>query len=140
MNRTMKQVVLFTVVFLCITGLVFAGGSKESQKAGKEKITIAYTGFPGGLTPFWAQMAKYMQEEADALGVKLVDLSPTTADANLQKQSVDNAIDMGVQGIIIGSIDNRALMSVLLLKRIIWLLHDSWVNTSLTTLHKKVRY
>jgi len=108
MNRTMKQVVLFTVVFLCITGLVFAGGSKESQKAGKEKITIAYTGFPGGLTPFWAQMAKYMQEEADALGVKLVDLSPTTADANLQKQSVDNAIDMGVQGIIIGSIDNRA--------------------------------
>ncbi len=108
MNRVMKRIVLFTVVFLCITGLVFAGGSKESQKTGKEKITIAYTGFPGGLTPFWAQMAKYMQEEADTLGVKLVDLSPTTADANLQKQSVDNAIDMGVQGIIIGSIDNRA--------------------------------
>jgi len=108
MKTITKQIVLTTMILLCITGLVFAAGGKEEKEAAVEKVTIAYTGFPGGLTPFWAQMAKYIQEEADALNVKLIDLSPTTADANLQKQSVDNAIDMGVQGIIIGAIDNRA--------------------------------
>jgi len=108
MKTFTKKILLITLIFLCITGLVFAAGEKEPKKAEIEKITIAYTGFPGGLTPFWAQMTKYIQEEANALNVKLIDLSPTTADANLQKQSVDNAIDMGVQGIIIGAIDNRA--------------------------------
>jgi ribose transport system substrate-binding protein len=89
--------------------MVFAGGAGGGATGdGGEKITIAYTGYPGGLTAFWAQMAQYMKEEADALGVELLDMSPTTADAAVQKDSVDNAINRGVDGIIIGAIDNRA--------------------------------
>jgi len=99
----LKRVLFILLAFLLIAGLAFGASEKKS-----EKITIVYTGYPGGLTAYWAQMAKYMNEEAKALGVKLIDLSPTTADANLQKQAVDNAIDMGAQGIIIGAIDNRA--------------------------------
>ncbi|RKY01123.1 MAG: hypothetical protein DRP54_04235 [Spirochaetes bacterium] len=104
----LKRFLLILLVLLFISCLAFGAGEKEAGKAAPEKITIAYTGYPGGLTAYWAQMAKYIKEEAKALGVKLIDLSPTTADANLQKQSVDNAIDMGVDGIIIGAIDNRA--------------------------------
>jgi ribose transport system substrate-binding protein len=108
MKKIFKQTILIMFVLLCITSLVFAGGGKAPEEKAEKKIVIAYTGFPGGLTPFWAQMAQYVKEEAEALGVTLLDMSPTQADAALQKDSVDNAINRGVDGIIIGAIDNRA--------------------------------
>jgi len=104
--KKLASLALALLFVLCAAGLVFAGGSGEKAAGGK--ITIAYTGFPGGQTPFWAQMTEYVKEEAAAQGVDLIDLSPTVADASQQKDSVDNAINRGVQGIIIGSIDNRA--------------------------------
>lgn len=108
MKKICKQIILIVFVFLCITGLVFAGGGKAPKAKAEKEIVIAYTGFPGGLTPFWAQMTQYVKEEAEALGVTLLDMSPTQADAAMQKDSVDNAINRGVHGIIIGAIDNRA--------------------------------
>jgi ABC-type sugar transport system substrate-binding protein len=104
--RRIHTLVLGLVFLLCVAGLVFAGGTGE--KAGGGKITLAYTGYPGGATPFWAQMTQYVKEAAAVEGVDLIDLSPTVADAGQQKDSVDNAINRGVQGIIIGAIDNRA--------------------------------
>jgi len=101
MIRIHTRIVLVVLALLCVSGLLFAGAGKESGGAAEGKITIAYTGYPGGLTAFWAQMAKYMKEEADAM-------SPTAADAVVQKDSVDNAINRGVDGIIIGAIDSRA--------------------------------
>jgi len=104
----MKRVLaLILCVLLCSVSLAFAAGGAESGGAGG-KITIAYVGYPGGLTPFWAQMAQYVAEEAKAQGVTLLDMTPTQADAAQQKANVDNAINRGVQGIIIGAIDNRA--------------------------------
>ena len=108
MIRIHTRIVLVVLALLCVSGLLFAGAGKESGGAAEGKITIAYTGYPGGLTAFWAQMAKYMKEEADAMGVELLDMSPTAADAVVQKDSVDNAINRGVDGIIIGAIDSRA--------------------------------
>ena len=107
MKRIHTRIVLVVLALLCVSGLLFAGAGKESGGAAEEKITIA-SGYPGGLTAFWAQMAKYMKEEADAMGVELLDMSPTEANAAVQKDSVDNAINRGVDGIIIGAIDNRA--------------------------------
>ena len=104
--RRISTLVLGLVILMCAAGLVFAGGTGEKAAGGK--ITLAYTGYPGGLTPFWAQMTQYVKEAAAAEGVDLIDLSPTVADAAQQKDSVDNAINRGVQGIIIGAIDNRA--------------------------------
>jgi ABC-type sugar transport system substrate-binding protein len=107
--RKTHKIALAVLVLVGAAALAFAGATKEAPgPAAAGKITIAYTGYPGGLTPFWAEMAQYVKEEADALGVELIDLSPTTADAAAQKDSVDNAINRGVQGIIIGAIDNRA--------------------------------
>ncbi len=109
MKKMYKRAALILIVLLCIAGLAFASSGKGSKEAAEEEeIVIAYSGFPGGLSPFWAQMAQYIKEEADAQGAKLLDMSPTQADAAMQKDSVDNAINRGVDGIIIGSIDNRA--------------------------------
>ena len=108
MKRIYKGIALILLALLCITGLAFAGGGKAAKEEAEEEIVIAYTGFPGGLTPFWAQMTQYVKEEAEALGVTLLDMSPTQADAAMQKDSVDNAINRGVDGIIIGAVDNRA--------------------------------
>ena len=106
MNKRIRWIILVLAVLLCAAGLVFAAPGAEKPAGGK--ITIGYTGYPGGKTPFWAQMAQYVKEEAAAQGVELIDLSPTVADAAQQKDSMDNLINRGVQGIIIGAIDNRA--------------------------------
>ena len=53
----MKRIHTLALVLLCLlcaAGFVFAAGGGEKPAGGK--ITIAYTGFPGGATPFWAQM------------------------------------------------------------------------------------
>jgi ribose transport system substrate-binding protein len=106
----LRSFALVLLALLCIAGVAVAGGGGEKGEAGgePEKITIAYTGYPGGLSAFWAQMAQYMAEEAEALGVEFLDMSPTEANAATQKDAVDNAINRGVDGIIIGAIDNRA--------------------------------
>lgn len=104
----MKRLLVIGLVVLAVLaggGNVFAEGQAES---GGDGITIAYTGYPGGLSAFWAQMAQYMKEEADKLGVELLDMSPTEANAMMQKDAVDNAINRNVDGIIIGAVDNRA--------------------------------
>jgi len=106
MNKRIRGIILVLAVLLCAAGLVFAAPGAEKPAGGK--ITIGYTGYPGGKTPFWAQMAQYIKEEAAAQGVELIDSSPTVADAAQQKDSMDNLINRGVQGIIIGAIDNRA--------------------------------
>lgn len=109
MTRMFKSFAMVLLALLCVAGVAIAGGGGgETSGDGEEQITIAYTGFPGGMSPFWAQMAQYMAEEAQALGVEFLDMSPTTADAAMQKDSVDNAINRGVDGIIIGAVDNRA--------------------------------
>ncbi len=108
MKRIYKRTALILVSLMCITGFAFASGREVTDEAEEEEITIVYTGYPGGLTPFWAQMTQYVKEEAEALGITLLDMSPTQADASMQKNSVDNAINRGVDGIIIGAIDNRA--------------------------------
>jgi ribose transport system substrate-binding protein len=109
MNRMLKTCAVVLLALLCVAGAAIAGGNGEKGEAGgEEQITIAYTGYPGGLSAFWAQMAQYMAEEAEALGVEFLDMSPTEANAAMQKDAVDNAINRGVDGIIIGAVDNRA--------------------------------
>ena len=105
----MKRLFVIGLVVLAVLaggGTVFAEGQAES--AGSGDITIAYTGYPGGMSAFWAQMAMFMKQEADKMGVELLDMSPTEANAMMQKDAVDNAINRGVDGIIIGAVDNRA--------------------------------
>jgi len=68
---------------------------------------IAYTGFSTDNT-FWIGVATAAAEEAERQGVEFIDMTASSPDAAAQKDAVDRAIDMGVDGIIIGSVDNRA--------------------------------
>ena len=68
---------------------------------------IAYTGYSTD-QPFWVGVGTAAAETAEGFGIEFIDLTATQADAAAQKDAVDRAINMGVDGIIIGSVDNRA--------------------------------
>jgi ABC-type sugar transport system substrate-binding protein len=104
--KRLRVIGLVIAVMVAVGGLGFAEGQAETEDSGD--ITIAYTGYPGGMSAFWAQMAMYIGQEAEKMGVELLDMSPTEANAMMQKDAVDNAINRGVDGIIIGAVDNRA--------------------------------
>lgn len=70
-------------------------------------LRIAYTGYSTDNT-FWIGVAKSAAAAADQMGVEFIDLTASSPDAAAQKDAVDRAINMGVDGIIIGSVDNRA--------------------------------
>lgn len=69
---------------------------------------IAYSGYPTS-QPFWAGVDAAVKAEAEKQGVELLDLTTPEADAAAQKDAIDTAINQGVDGIIIGPIDNRGL-------------------------------
>lgn len=71
--------------------------------------TIAYSGYPGAVSAFWASVTDAVKAEATAQGVTLLDLSTPEPDAAAQKNAIDTAISQGVDGIIIGAVDNRGL-------------------------------
>ena len=77
-----------------------------------DNIRIAYTGYSTD-QPFWVGVGEAAKNKAAELGVEFIDLTATQADAAAQKDAVDRALNMGVSGIIIGSVDNRAFGSSL---------------------------
>jgi ribose transport system substrate-binding protein len=103
-----KAIFIIAALFLIASMAAFAGGQQEEAAMEEDDgITIAYIGFPH-ITPFWVEMSEYVKETADSLGVEILDMTPTEADAAQQKAAVDNAINREVDGIIIGAVDNRA--------------------------------
>lgn len=76
-------------------------------QAAMAETRIAYTGYSTDNT-FWIGVADAAAAKAGEMGVEFIDLTASSPDAAAQKDAVDRAIDMGVDGIIIGSVDNRA--------------------------------
>ena len=90
-----------TLALAATTALGLAGSALAQD------MRIAYTGFSTDNT-FWIGVAEAAAAKADEMGVEFIDLTASSPDAAAQKDAVDRAIDMGVDGIIIGSVDNRA--------------------------------
>jgi ribose transport system substrate-binding protein len=82
-----------------------AASSVPGTKAPAD-ITIAYSGFSTS-NDFWNTLGKAAKAEADALGVKFVDVTTETNDAAQQKAAVDTVITQKPSAIIIGSVDAR---------------------------------
>jgi len=70
-------------------------------------VTIAYSGYPGAISAFWASVTDAVKAEAAKEGITLLDLTTPEADAATQKNAIDTAISQGVDGLIIGAVDNR---------------------------------
>lgn len=79
------------------------------QATSASAVTIAYSGYPGAISAFWASVTDAVKAQAEKEGVTLLDLSTPEADPAAQKDAIDTAISQGVDGIIIGAIDNRGL-------------------------------
>ncbi len=91
-----------------LKGMVAAVAVSVSMaSAAYAEMKIAYTGYSTDNT-FWIGVADAAAAAAEEMGVELVDLTASSPDAAAQKDAVDRAINMGVDGIIIGSVDNRA--------------------------------
>lgn len=97
----MKLTTIKTMAATVALGVSMAGTAFAAD------LRIAYTGYSTDNT-FWIGVAKSAAAKADELGVEFLDLTASSADAAAQKDAVDRAINMGVDGIIIGSVDNRA--------------------------------
>ncbi|WP_227268150.1 sugar ABC transporter substrate-binding protein [Roseobacter weihaiensis] len=96
MTLKLKTAVLATATAICLASAAYA-----------EDMRIAYTGYSTDNT-FWIGVATAAAAEAEAQGVAFIDMTASSPDSAAQKDAVDRAIDMGVDGIIIGSVDNRA--------------------------------
>ena len=103
----MKKVVLFCVVLLLVSSLfVFGAGQKAPAKSGGP-IKIGAT-FHSTYHEFFAEMIKGMKAEAAAQGVELI-ISDENMDVAKQNNTMANFIQMGVNAIILLSVDPEAL-------------------------------
>lgn len=93
---TLKRTLAATAASAMLAGSAFAAD-----------MTIAYTGYSTDNT-FWIGVANAAKAKAEEMGIEFLDLTASSPDAAAQKDAVDRAINMGVDGIIIGSVDNRA--------------------------------
>ncbi|GAA6208207.1 ribose ABC transporter substrate-binding protein RbsB [Cognatishimia sp. WU-CL00825] len=94
--KTFKGLMAASMTAVLVTGAAYADG-----------LRIAYTGYSTD-QPFWVGVGDAAAAKAGEMNVEFIDLTATQADAAAQKDAVDRAINMGVDGIIIGSVDNRA--------------------------------
>jgi len=113
----MRKVKKTIVVILCLAimvSMLLIGTSckKEATPPVEEEFTIAFIGY-STQQPFWVGLRDAAKAQAESLGVKFVDLTTAEPDAAEQVKAVENAISMGVDGIIIGAADTRAFGDVL---------------------------
>jgi ribose transport system substrate-binding protein len=100
-------VVVSLVLSACATPTVAPTAAPAAPPtAAAKQITIAYSGFATS-NDFWNTLGKAAAAEAQAKGVKFVDLTTETQDAAAQKAAVDTVITQKPSAIIIGSVDNR---------------------------------
>ncbi len=97
----MKLSALKGMVATAAMTVALAGGALADD------LRIAYTGYSTDNT-FWIGVADSAAAKAGEMGIEFLDLTASSPDAAAQKDAVDRAINMGVDGIIIGSVDNRA--------------------------------
>lgn len=96
------------LLMFVFTGLlVLALGASAALGNEMGGISIAYIGASTDL-PFWITLRNSARDMAAEIGVEFIDLTPPSLDAQAQKNAFDNAIQMGVSGIIIGAADSRA--------------------------------
>ncbi|PRY22483.1 substrate-binding family protein [Aliiruegeria haliotis] len=89
------------VIATAMTAVMITGA------AWAEDLRIAQTGYSTD-QPFWGGVGEATMTQAKEMGVELLDLTATQADAAAQKDAVDRAINMGIDGITIGSVNNRS--------------------------------
>ena len=81
-----------------------APATSAPAAAGTKDITIAYSGYATS-NDYWNGLGKAAAAEAQAKGVKFIDLTTETQDAAAQVHAINTAITAKPSAIIIGSVD-----------------------------------
>jgi ribose transport system substrate-binding protein len=118
----MKRAIFVLLSCLIVLTMVLAGcGSTSTPEGPKTEattpataqpaqptadVTIAFSGF-SMTNEFWLTLERAAEAEAQAQGVKFINLTTEVQDAEAQKAAVDNAITQKVSAIIIGAADSR---------------------------------
>lgn len=107
-----KAAVVMVLLSVFSLQLVLAAGNKDAADKGSGKKTIAFVGF-SSTNEFWLTLARAAEEQANAVGVKFLNLTSAEPSASAQVAAIENAIAQKVDGIIIGAADSRAFGNVL---------------------------
>jgi ABC-type sugar transport system substrate-binding protein len=91
----LKYIVIMLVSVLVISGSYFMFFKQEKQ------ITIAYVGVANS-DPYWSLITNFINITATEKKIKFIDLSPDDLDIEYQKKSLQKAINMNVDGIVLG--------------------------------------
>jgi ABC-type sugar transport system substrate-binding protein len=100
----MKKIVYIALVLLMIAGIGVSGAAAKSY-------TIAYM-TPALHIPFWKDVSDGIRQEADKVGVKIID-SDSRLSAATQLQNAQDLITSGVDAIIISPTDSASCPPVL---------------------------
>ncbi|MBQ0168140.1 MAG: sugar-binding protein [Treponema sp.] len=103
----MKKFILCLLVLTMVSGLVFAGGSKE--KANQKVVGVA---MPTQSSERWINDGANIKKQLEAKGYA-VELQYAEDDVQLQVSQLENLIAKGVDCLVVAAIDSTALVNTL---------------------------
>lgn len=111
--RRYRTIYILIIMTLIVFPLVFsfAGGKKE-EEATKKGFVIGVSPKLKG-SPYWDAAEQGAINAGKDLGIEVIVLSPTTADATAQYAIIDDLITRGVDALCVGANDETALLPVL---------------------------
>ena len=112
MKRVSKLMLLFTVLFLSVSFLVFAGEDQEKAAAeGEEGIELIWMPKLLGID-YFNSCRDGAEEAAAELGINLKEDAPVEADVTKQVELIDNYITQQVDIIAVAANDPKAIAPI----------------------------
>jgi ribose transport system substrate-binding protein len=103
MQSFMRNGVITVLALLLIAGML--SGCGKDPDAGNTVVFIGYS----STNTFWITLKNSAEKTAKEAGFAFTDMTPSEADVVAQKAAIDNAIRMGVAGLIIGPSNSKGL-------------------------------
>lgn len=108
----MRRLPFLTAAASCVALAALAAGCGASSSASSKQMTIGFS-MPDSSESFWISMDYGIQQEAKKLGVKVITASAGgDANANQQISQLQDLMQRGVKGLIVGATDANAVTPV----------------------------
>jgi ribose transport system substrate-binding protein len=108
----MRRSRFFTVAVSCFALSAVAVGCGASSTSSNKQVTIGFS-MPDSSESFWVSMDYGVQQEAKKLGVKVITASAGgDANANQQISQIQDLVQRGVKGLVVGATDANAVTPV----------------------------
>jgi len=105
-NSAIKMLVSVLVTAVLTSAPAGCGKGQSGDSGGRKKIV--FVGYSSSNT-FWITLKNSAEKTAGDLGLDFTDMTPSEPDVVAQKAAIDNAIRMGVDGLVIGPSNSEGL-------------------------------